>query len=109
MVEVQVAIDHDVNAGEVEVVLAQRLEARIHVGDQRVQRSQAGVHQHPSIGMVDDMHVDGHPLVPGEQVGDEDRRDGDRGEGVHPRTTAAVQVMQAVCHRPIVRALSLIG
>src|SRR3954466_5920237 len=39
--------------------------------------------------MVDDVHVDRHPLVLGEQVGDADRRDGDRGVGVHGVPTAA--------------------
>ena len=75
MVEVQVRVDDDVDAGEVEVLLAQRVEARIHVGHQRVQLRQAGVDQHPPIGMVDDVHVDRHPLALGEQVGNLDRRD----------------------------------
>src|SRR5919107_109610 len=33
--------------------------------------------------MVDDVHVDRHPLALDEQVGNEDRRDGGRGEGAH--------------------------
>src|ERR671931_279493 len=41
----------------------------------------AGVDQHARIGMVDDVHVDRHPLALGEKVGNEDWRDGDRGGG----------------------------
>jgi hypothetical protein len=37
VVEVQVRVDDDVNAGEVEVLLAQRTEAGIEVGRRRVQ------------------------------------------------------------------------
>ena len=83
MVEVQVRVDDHVDPGEVEVLLAQRAEAGIHVGDQRVQLRHAGVDQHAPVGMVDDVHIDRHPLALGEQVGHEDRRDGDRGGGVH--------------------------
>ena len=43
----------------------------------------AGVNQHAPIGMVDDMHVDRHPLALGEQVGNEDWRDGNRGGAGH--------------------------
>ncbi len=35
------------------------------------------------VGMVDDVHVERHRLALDEQVGDEDRRDGDRDGGVH--------------------------
>ena len=75
MVEVQVGVDDDVDAGQIEVLLAQRPEAGIHVGHRRVQRRHAGVDQHPRIGMIDDVHVDRHPLPLGEQVGHADRRD----------------------------------
>ena len=78
MVEVQVRVDDDVDAGEIEVLLAQWLEAGIHVGHQWVQFRQAGVHQHARIRMVDDVHVDRHPLALDRQVGDENWRDGDR-------------------------------
>src|SRR5918996_1251033 len=81
VVEVQVCVDDDVDAGEIEVVLAQRPEAGIEVGRRRVQLRYAGVNQHARIGMVDDVHVDRHPLPLGEQVGNEDWRDGDRGGG----------------------------
>src|SRR3954469_17299964 len=40
--------------------------------------------------MVDDVHVDRHPLVLGEQVGHADWRDGARAGGVHCVPTAAV-------------------
>ena len=92
VVEVQVRVDDDVDAGEVEVLLAQWIEAGIHVGHRRVQLRHAGVDQHARIGMVDDVHVDRHPLALGEQVGNADRRDGDRGGGVHRVRTAAVVV-----------------
>ena len=36
-----------------------------------------GVDQHARIGMVDDVHVERHPFALGEQVGNEDWRDGD--------------------------------
>ena len=77
MVEVQVCVDHDVDAGEVEVLLAQGTEAGIEVGHRRVQLRHAGVDEHARIGMVDDVHVDRHPLALGEQVGNVDWRDGD--------------------------------
>ena len=44
-------------------------EAGIDVGHRRVQLRHAGVDQHARIGMVDDVHVDRHPLALGEQVG----------------------------------------
>jgi hypothetical protein len=74
-------VDDDVDAGEVEGLLAQWTEAGIHVGHRRVQLRHAGVDQHARIGMVDDVHVDRHPLAFDVQVGNEDRRDGDRGAG----------------------------
>jgi hypothetical protein len=42
-----------------------------------VQLCHASVDQHACIGMVDNVHVDRQPLAPGEQVGNEDWRDGD--------------------------------
>jgi hypothetical protein len=42
-----------------------------------VQLRHAGVDQHTPIGMVDDVHIDRHPLALGEQVGNADWRDGD--------------------------------
>ena len=77
VVEVQVCVDDDVNAGKVEALLAQWTEAGIKVGRRRVQLRHAGVDQHTRIGMVDDVHVDRHPLALGEQVGNLDWRDGD--------------------------------
>src|SRR5437870_3122508 len=38
-------------------------EARIEVGHRRMQLRHAGVDQHARIGMVDDVHVDRHPLA----------------------------------------------
>src|SRR5439155_20253034 len=98
VVEVQVRVDDDVDVGEIEVLLAQRLEAGIEVGRRRVQLRYAGVDQHARIGMVDDVHVDRHPLALGEQFGNADRRDGDRGGGVHfyIATTAAVVDMRVM-------------
>src|SRR5215218_5492643 len=43
----------------------------------------AGVDQHARAGMVDDVHVDRHPLALGEQVGNADWRDGGRGGNAH--------------------------
>jgi hypothetical protein len=77
VVEVQVRVDDDVDAGEVEVLLAQWMEARIEVGHRRVQLRHAGVDQHARIGMIDKVHVDRHPLALGEQIGNEDWCDGD--------------------------------
>jgi hypothetical protein len=74
---VQVCVDDDVDAGEVEVLLTQWTEAGIEVSHRRVQLRHAGVDQHARIGMVDDVHVDGHPLALGEQVGNAGWRDGD--------------------------------
>src|SRR3954453_6948658 len=83
VVEVQVGVDDDVDAGQIEVLRAQWLKAGIEVGHRRVQLRHAGVDQHARIGMVDDVHVDRHPLVLGEQVGNAHRRDGDRWGAVH--------------------------
>lgn len=63
--------------GEVEFLLAQWMEAGVEVGYRRVQLRHAGVDQNPRIRMVDDVHVDRHPLALGEQVGNEDWRAGD--------------------------------
>ena len=66
VVEVQVCVDHDVDAGEIEVLLAQGTEARIEVGHRRVQLRHAGVDEHARIGMVDDVDGDRHSLALGE-------------------------------------------
>src|SRR5829696_2670911 len=92
VVEVQVCVDDDVDAGEIEVLVAQRPEAGIEVGRRRMQLRHARVDQQARIGMVDDVHVDRHPLALGQQVGHEDRRDGDRGGGVHLVPPAAVRL-----------------
>ena len=47
------------------------------VGQRRVQLRHAGVDQHARIRMVDDVHVDWHPLALDVQIGNEDWRDGD--------------------------------
>jgi hypothetical protein len=57
-----------------------------------VQLRHAGVDQHARIRMVDDVHVDWHPLALDVQIGNEDWRDGDRGRGVHRVHTAAVVI-----------------
>ena len=56
----------------------------------RVQLRHAGVDQHARIGMVDDVDVDRHQFALDEQVGNVDRRDGDRGGVGHCVTTVAV-------------------
>ena len=53
------------------------MEAGIEVSHRRVQLHHAGVDQHAPIGMIDDVHVDRHPLALGEQVGNTDWRDDD--------------------------------
>jgi uncharacterized membrane protein YeiH len=83
VVEMQVCVDDEVDAGEVEVLLAQGMEAGIEVGHRLVQLRHAGVYQHAGIGMIDDVYVDRHPLGLGEQVGNSEWRDGDRDGGVH--------------------------
>ena len=83
VVEVQVGVDHDVDAGEVELLRAQGTQARIEVGHERVQLGHARVDQHAGPGVVDDVHVDRHPPALDEQVGDEDRGDGDASLVVH--------------------------
>jgi hypothetical protein len=42
-----------------------------------MQLRHAGVDQHERIRMLDDVHIDPHPLTLGEQIGNEHRRDGD--------------------------------
>jgi hypothetical protein len=62
----EVGVDHDVDAGEVEVLCTQWTEAGIQVGHRRVQLRHARVDQHAGVGMIDDVHVDRHPLALGE-------------------------------------------
>jgi hypothetical protein len=45
------------------------------------------------------VHVDRHPLTLGEQVGNPDRRDGDRGGGTH-RGTAPLSSSASPMRRP---------
>jgi hypothetical protein len=92
VVEVQVCVDDDVDAGEVEVLLAQWMEVGSQVGHRRVQLRHAGVDQYARIGMIDEVHVDRHPLALCEQVGNADWRDSDCGGGLHCVPTAAVVV-----------------
>jgi hypothetical protein len=75
VVEVQVRVDDDVDAGEVEGLLAQWDEAGVHVGHLRVQLRYAGVDQDSGGGMVDDVDVDRPALALDEQLGHEQRRD----------------------------------
>jgi hypothetical protein len=75
VIEVQVRVDDDVDAFEVEGVLGQRRESRVHVGHLRAQLGHAGVDEHAALGMVDDMHVHRPALALDEQLGDEQRRD----------------------------------
>jgi hypothetical protein len=82
VVEVQVRVDNDVDTGEIEGLLAQWKEARIHVGHRRVQFRHAGIDQHTRVGMVDDVHEDRPPLAFNEQLDHENRRDGGRRQ--HP-------------------------
>ena len=77
VVAVQVCVDDDVDAGEIEVLLASWPQTGIHVGQRRVQLRHAGVDQHARIRMVDDVHVDWHTLAFDVQIGNEDWRDGD--------------------------------
>ena len=83
VVEVQMGVDHDVDAGEVELLRAQGTQAGIEVGHERVQLGHARVDQHARLGVVDDVHVDRHPPALDEQVGDEDRGDGDASFVIH--------------------------
>jgi len=65
-------------------------EAGIKVGHRRVQLRHAGVDQHARVGVVDDVHVDRHPLALREQVGNEDGRHRDGLSGVHRALGTAV-------------------
>src|SRR5262249_31270631 len=83
VVEVQVCVDDDVNGGEVEVLLAQWMEAGVEGGHRWVQLRHAGVDQRARIGMIDEVHGDRHSLALGEQVGNAEWRDGDWSGGGH--------------------------
>ena len=48
---VEAQVDDDVDAGEIEVLLAQRPEVGIEVGPRRVQLRHAGVDQHARVGV----------------------------------------------------------
>src|SRR5205823_3754018 len=75
VVEMQVRVDDDVDAGEVERLLAQWDEAGVHVGHLRAQLRHAGVDQHAAVGMVDDMDADRPALALDEQLGHQQGRD----------------------------------
>ncbi len=85
VVEVQVRVDDDVDAGEVERLLAQWDEAGVKVGHLRVQLRHAGVDQDSGGGMVDDVDADRPALALDEQLGHEQRRD--RGRRYHQSTS----------------------
>lgn len=68
VVEVEVGVDDDVDAVDIEVLLRQQVKAGVHVSDRRVQLRHARVHQYPRVGMVDDVHIDRHRLTLGEQL-----------------------------------------
>jgi hypothetical protein len=79
-----VNVDNDVDTVDVEVLLAQWMEAGIEGGHhRRVPLRHTGVDQHPSIGVINDVHIYGHHLALDEQLGNEDRRDSDGGGDVH--------------------------
>ena len=81
VVEVQMRVDDDVHAGQVEVGLrAQGVEAWIHVGHRRVLVRRTGVHEHATFGVVDDVNVDRQPLPLGEEVRHEHRSHGRLGD-----------------------------
>ena len=69
VIEVEVRVDDDVDAGQVEGLLAQWDQLRFHVGHLGVQLCHAGVDQHARLGMVDDVDVDRPALALDEQVG----------------------------------------
>ena len=84
MIGMQMRVDHDVYAGNVEVLPVQRIETGIEGGHhRRVQLRHAGVDQYARLRVIDDVHIDGHQLALDMQIGNEDRRDGDRGAGFH--------------------------
>ena len=93
VVEVQVRVDDDVDACEVEGLRAQRHEAGLEVGHLRPHLRQAGVDQHPGVGMVDEVDVDRPPLALHEHVGHEQRRD--RGRRRHPAHPATARRLPA--------------
>ena len=90
VVEVQVRVDDDVDAGEVEGVLAQRDEPGVDVGNLRAQLRKAWrLDQHADVGMVDDVNIQWPALaVIDEQLGHEQRRDCGR-RGHSPIRTGA--------------------
>ena len=67
-------------------------EAGIHVGQGWVQLRHAGVDQHARIGMVNDVHIDRHPLALDMQIGNKDWRNGDWSGGIQCVHTAAMVV-----------------
>jgi hypothetical protein len=89
VIEVQVGVDDDVDAGDIEILLVERSQPGVHVGHRGVQFLDAGVDQHARVGVVDDVNVDRHPFPLDAQIGDEDWRDGDGGGVVHLVPTVA--------------------
>lgn len=64
MVGMQVCVDDDVDASDVEVLLIQWVEERIESGHhRRVHFRHTGVDQYARIGMVNHVHVDRHHLA----------------------------------------------
>ena len=71
VIGVEVRVDDDVYACEVELLLVQRVEEWVEGGDhRRVPLRHAGVDQDPALGVVDDVHADGHDLALDVQLGD---------------------------------------
>jgi len=78
VVGVEVRVDDDIDAGDIDALLVQRVESRTEsLHHRRVQLGHPGVDQDAGIRMVDDMDAEGHDLAFDVQVSDMNRRDGD--------------------------------
>ena len=76
MIEVQMGVHDDVDAVGIQTRIP-RMEARVEVRGGGMQLGEAGVDEHARIRVLDDVHVDRHPVVHAAELRDLHRDDRD--------------------------------
>lgn len=77
VVEVQMGIYDDVYAIEIECMLVERMRLRVEGGGCGMDLGEAAVNENRSLGMFDEVHIDGHRIALGGQIADKKGRDFD--------------------------------
>lgn len=85
MVEVEMSVDNYVDTVEIEPLLIQRLDDRLHVFNERMQFSEPGVNEDAASRVIDNVHVNRH--FDGAELADFDWRDGYRLGVIHGAST----------------------